>query len=525
MGLLELFSSFSSILPELNIHSSMLKDFEKLHVGCTKHQYFFLSVLVLLLSLFLSLLFLYLFFPSALFISLPISLVTFLLVLSMPSIEIKRREALMELEAPFLLRKIAFLLDLGVSFEEILEKLSKEESAFSVQLSFFVQEIRKGASIKKILSSLATQTASTVIKRCVVALLSVYEHGERGGGLRKLSDELLSLQRYSLREFSSKASLFGLVFIVCATIIPTFFLVFSLIGPLINVPISQTQMVISFLILFPALSFFVIILIKSQTPPEIFKEEKENFPVILIFVFGIFSLLIINIFNEYQLPLLLLLSLVLFVPLMRFYKDEERVEKINDGIPDVMFSLAGLPKGSTFERVCREIIKNRHGPLADEFSVMLNQLNSKISTSKVIKDVKEHSKSILMRRAAEMFEYAYTTGADFSEVASKLAEDMLKFFEIRRERANLFSVQKYTLLFGSVLTAVIMGNVFDVLSSISKRDVSFVESSILPAYLIIYSFISSYYISTVEERKTKAVIYMIGMVVGSLGVLFAILMW
>jgi hypothetical protein len=149
-----------------------------------------------------------------------------------------------------------------------------------------------------------------------------------------------------------------------------------------------------------------------------------------------------------------------------------------------------------------------------------------------------------------MLRHVFSTNS-FGQL-NKLGEDMLQFVEVRRERAGLLSMQKYTLVFGGLLVPLILKITLNLLQSMAEFFVSDTSVgadtgaisgagdaiggavsgaaagaigsasgapqldfafSLVPAYLIIYALLSSFYIGNIDERRSQSTLYFLAIVV------------
>jgi hypothetical protein len=130
----------------------------------------------------------------------------------------------------------------------------------------------------------------------------------------------------------------------------------------------------------------------------------------------------------------------------------------------------------------------------------------------VLDDLWRRNGSRMLRKACVMMEQMLSTSS--IDRMGMLAEDMIRHFQMRRERGQLFAMQKYTLLLGSVLVPLIMNSALGLLESMGElmEDASVAEasafaSSIVPPYLILYAIIASSAIADAEGKCSSAALY------------------
>jgi hypothetical protein len=103
-----------------------------------------------------------------------------------------------------------------------------------------------------------------------------------------------------------------------------------------------------------------------------------------------------------------------------------------------------------------------------------------------------------------------------------LAEDIIRSFQIKRERSQIFALQKYTLVFGAFLTALILKmtlHLFQDMGGLVEGSKDMISSamSVVPPYLVIYSTVSAAAIADAEGKKSSLAIYFLVLAALGLG--------
>lgn len=429
----------------------------------------------------------------------------------------KRRIVRIEAEMPVFLRTFGMLLEMKVPFVQALKASAKGE--MENEFSKIVKEIEKGASVPKALAEFAERTRSAVVKKSVAQLISAYEHGAHGKEIIRIADDLISLQRYALRDFISRSSLFGLLFVIFSAVVPTFFLVFATAGKFaLDAEIGRETFLLVFLIGFPLINGAILHFSGLQMPPSIFRNSgsSRSEMVFLAVAAVLAAVMLLDAEMILKAGVLLIVCALFWAMFRNEYFEERRVEQLEGALPDALLGVSGLPKNYGIDRIF-DRMANAKNAVGDEAAKTLRQLRANVSAEKALTDLWKRNESFMLRRMCELMMNANTAGANISEKMHELAEDLLKFDELRRERANAFAMQKYTLLLAALIIPLILSSSLSVVNQMSSfmeagnGDVLEAAPNAITAYIIAYSALSALYISRSEEKRTLAIPYFAAM--------------
>lgn len=524
--MLERMTEFCSYFPSVEIHGRFVKDLQRLRLGLEPGRY---TGMALFVSFFLAIFcfVVFVFWQGAL-LAIPLALLSFALVfgffLLLPGMELKKRTAEIETEMPFFLRTVGLFIELGVPFQRALELASEEDGALPKEMEKSLGEVREGMGLQKALSSFAASYDSLVVKRAVSQLLSAYEVGSSGGELKRIADELLSVQRHGLKEYAAKSAMFGLMFIMSSAILPTFFLIYAVLGRVaMGAAVSDAQIAIALLVVFPMVSVLIAMLSRAMMPRSAFSEASGFDARLLlpgvVFIGGF--LLVPNL----QLPVLAVGMLAGAYFFYASHSEEKRMEDIERQLPDALFSVSGMPRATRPERIFEIIEKGGHGALSDEAAKSRSQLAMNLKVDAVLDDLWKRNPSAMMRRVCLMMRQMMRTNS--LDRLSALGEDIIATFQIKRERSQMLALQKYTLVFGALLIPLILRMTLYLLQSMNglfqddamAGTLSF-AASIVPPYLVIYAIICSAVIADAEGKKSSAALYFLGLTAMSLAAFF-----
>jgi hypothetical protein len=491
--------NFSEYFPNLDIRSGSEKELKTL--GAKPGKYIAMAIVFsVIFSIFFSAVFGMLLLP--LFFGL---LMGFFII--MPKMRVKQIETEIESELPGFLRGLGMIVELGIPFRRALA--SAADGQIRKEIEEIIGQTERGMNFQNALSRFGNRYRSLEIKRAVSQLALCYESGSKGTEIRKIGDDMLALQKHKLKEFSAKSALIGLLFIMSSVVMPTFFLVYASAGSFaFGSEVTETELALVMLIVFPMMSIFVLILSKGMMPKSTLSEEerfdfKILLPAAICVLGGIF-------FPEWQIWFLVAGALAGAYIIAKTYPQEKRKESIDSSVPDAIFSIGALPKSAKPEDIFKTIRKGGYGPLSKEAEISEKQMEMNVRTNIVLDDFWKRNSSQMLRRASAMLKQMIETNS--LHKMGLLADDMIAALEIQREKARMFSMQKYTLILGAFLMPLIMRmmvGLLDGMGEIADAPGLEVSSGVITSYIIIYAAIASTAISSFEGKKSSAGIYLI----------------
>lgn len=476
MKLIELVVFISRRIPALPMHSRAASALKEICPDAEESRYCSAALLV---SAAIS------FAVFGVSLSIPFSLLSlalfFYFLLSLPSFELRQQSAEIDYALPAFLRELASLVEIGVPFESALKSASLGKGRLEEKIRLMLLEMESGISFQKAASNVSSASGSLRFKRAASALISVYEHG-KGEGLSRLSEEMLLVQKHGLKDASSRMALFGIIFIVFSAVAPTFFLIYFSVGnALFSIEIPDSLFLFGMLIIFPLISLIILLVAKSSFPSvQGFSSNQADGK------------------RKFQLD-----------P-FAFYASQKKREEVEKFLPDALMAIAATPPGSSAESIFLSIARSGYGQLSKEFEISFKQLRSKVPLEKALGDLSRRNDSQMLARAANSLSHIFATNKYSS--AARLAEDFITELELNKERASIFSMQKYTLFFGAILIPAILSIAVSLSSSMASfldsGNVSSVASQAIPAYMLIYCALVSYFSAYMEGKRSMLLIYL-----------------
>ncbi|MEW6036199.1 MAG: type II secretion system F family protein [Candidatus Micrarchaeota archaeon] len=429
-------------------------------------------------------------------------------LLYLPKMELAKKAAEMESSMPYFLRALGMMLDMGVPFQRAIGLAAEGDGPLGREICAALRECDEGVPLQKALANLAASFPSLAVKRAVSQVISAYDTGSGGAEMRRIGDELLSLEQHRLKEFSAKSAMIGLLFIISSAVLPTFFMVYAIAG---GSGIGQGEMSLAMLVLFPAGGVLLLMVSKAMMPRS--RMGGDTLDLRLLAPAG--AVMAGFLFPRFQLLLFPAGAVAGAYMALTLYLAERRLEDIEARLPDALFCASGLPKSARLERAFRHMEEGGFGALSEEAAKSRRQLEMNVRADAALDDLAARCRSPMLERACRMMGRMAETGS--LDRLNSLAEDMIRVFQARRERAGLLAMQKYTLLLGALLIPLIMKMALSLLQGMGgllgdgASQAAAGAASLVPPYIVIYAAISSAAIADAEGKRSSLAIYSLGL--------------
>jgi hypothetical protein len=274
-----------------------------------------------------------------------------------------------------------------------------------------------------------------------------------------------------------------------SAILPTFFLVYAVAGRFAFARnVGEGEITLAMLIVFPLTGALLLALSKA-TMPRAALEDGAGFGAYLS------------------------------------WGRERAREDIERHLPDALFSAGGMPKGSGPERLLGAIARGGHGRLSEEALKSVKQLQAGVNPDSVLHDLGARNGSALLGRACLMIRQMVSSNS--LHRLGLLAEDMICCSQMKRERAQLLAMQKYTLLAGGLLVPLILKMALGLLESMAgvlgegnTGELLSCAARTIPPYLLLYSVMVSVAIAEAEGKRSAMPFYLAGLAAASLAVFY-----
>jgi pilus assembly protein TadC len=198
--------------------------------------------------------------------------IVFGMAFNWPRLAAAKRAEEIERDLAIALRSIAIELAAGASFESALHRsaaggVGGSGSELSGEFSRVLREAeRSGTALA--LTAAGNRVASPLASRAFAQLRFAFEHGKTSGdALRKLADELVSVQKTRAREFAAKQAFFGMLFVSVACIVPALFAAYVIVGgAFLELSFGATEVLLAFCVLFPLVDAALLAFLRWKTP-------------------------------------------------------------------------------------------------------------------------------------------------------------------------------------------------------------------------------------------------------------------
>ncbi len=496
-----------SALPECPLDTGLMPHAEEM--GFSRKKYLTFAFIVSASALFLGMLLA----PPGL--CLPSALLFFAAsayaLLKLPEVAYRKKISGMEAELPLALRTLGMFLEFGVPFKTALEHSAEGRGPLSDEMKKAVAEIRRGAGVTAAFSCLGRHLGSTDLKRALTQITSSYQRGGRGAEILAVADGLLSGQKHRMRMGASKQAVFSLLFIVITAVVPAFMLLFASLGEYSPFPqLSGGSFALLFLVLLPLISAALLAASSFFLPRSILGEGDFPWRSLLLVLAAALLFAALQLLSLPSLPVLLLILIAFSAFAYPRYEKERRREQLEEQLPTAVFSAAG--EESRGLSAIFSSMADAEGPLGEEAQASLKQIKAKVKQEKVLEDFWSRNSSPLLHRFCTFLNHALHAGHGISKHLSLLANDMLSIAELRKERAQVLSMQKYTLVFGALIVPFILGSSLSLSSRIAEASSEPAPaglSMVIPAYLVFYSLLASAFISQAEGKASSLYLYFV----------------
>jgi Flp pilus assembly protein TadB len=210
--------------------------------------------------------------PQVLLLSAILSAGIMLLLLRTPDYMKNRYAGSIERELPLALRTLAVELSVNLPFENCLRALSVGYGNLSKEFGKALDELEAGSSVPEALENINERVDSKIAQRALVQISMAYVKGgtdnsETADILKKMADELVSIQKSQSKQYTGKLAIYSLIFIAVSAVVPAIFGAFVIVGSsFMELSLTPLQALLIPVVLFPLVDIMVLVFIRSRRP-------------------------------------------------------------------------------------------------------------------------------------------------------------------------------------------------------------------------------------------------------------------
>ena len=160
-----------------------------------------------------------------------------------------------------------------------------------------------------------------------------------------------------------------------------------------------------------------------------------------------------------MLYLVVLLVAADLISMYPYFVGRKKINEVEENLSEALRQMASvLRSGGTFEVAVREIAASDYGELSKEFTRMLREMEGGKSFVMALESMAYRVNSPLLERVAVIIADSVRTGGRVADVLDDIAEDVRKFYQLRKERRAKTTMQfMFLAVSAAVLGPFLMG--------------------------------------------------------------------
>ncbi len=205
---------------------------------------------------------------------------------------------------------------------------------------------------------------------------------------------------------------------------------------------------------------------------------------------------------------LISIAAIALLPILQDYRLQKQREKMDEALPIALLELSTLPIHSMKD--VAKYLASGYGPLSEVFKRAEKLMERGIPpTSAVIHAAR--GTTPLVEHAVDMIVAGYRSGANWSEIIRKTAEDIEAVVDMERQRRAGLALQKYNvLLSAAVFVPALLGISARMVEKIGAGGWNPLEQALQSAlipYILILSLESAVFLAVLDGRMRNAIYY------------------
>ncbi len=208
--------------------------------------------------------------------------------------------------------------------------------------------------------------------------------------------------------------------------------------------------------------------------------------------------------------------------IINFFASEISTKKKEEAVPGMLLQASIFPRNTPVSKMVEFFAFSEKSPISIEFKKAIGEIEKGASTREALENLKKRNNGRFFSEAIEMLLVAEETGMEMNSVFREKAEEIIEIQSILKERSSMLLIQKATLLLGGgIIVPIILGLVSGMALSFNSLGFlelmeknAFEKTELLNAMVLAnqffiaeFAFISSLFLSFIEGRPRKAILY------------------
>lgn len=206
----------------------------------------------------------------------------------------------------------------------------------------------------------------------------------------------------------------------------------------------------------------IIFIQRKLIGADIFLKTEDILSLIVVFmifvlIISVVLFLILNISLFFS--LILTIMIPIFFSLYVYYKNEKRLENIENNLPDYLRQLSALIKvGYGIESAFNELSKTMNNSLNDEIKRALLETSFGKSFNEALMDIAIRNNSENLKHTFQIIIYSKESGGNISDILDSISNDLKDTIMLKKERkASVMMSVMFLLISSTIATPFALG--------------------------------------------------------------------
>jgi flagellar protein FlaJ len=206
----------------------------------------------------------------------------------------------------------------------------------------------------------------------------------------------------------------------------------------------------------------IIIIQRKLIGAEIFLKTEEFLSIIILTMVLVFIVSFV-LFLILKISLIFSLILTILIPFLFYsyvyYKNEKRLDNIEQDLPDYIRQLSSLIKvGYGIESAFNELSKTMHNSLNDEIRRALLEISFGKSFNESLIDIADRNNSENLKHTFQIIIFSKDSGGNISDILDSISNDLNDTIMLKKERkASVMMSVMFLLISSTIATPFALG--------------------------------------------------------------------